>query len=105
MTCGRELVGAVKARGSHVDRVGLPVMPVGKPRDRLRARRPAARYAVADRRSKRFPGHPVSHPPAETPTLTGITAHPFALPFSMPATILAAHHSLFAVPNLAEWNA
>jgi hypothetical protein len=23
----------------------------------------------------------------------------------MPATILAAHHSLFAVPNLAEWNA
>jgi hypothetical protein len=140
MTCGRELVGAVKARGSHVDRVGLPVMPVserraatlaegpayfigravvgrltvdegepsrgeGKPRDRLRARRSAARYAVADRRSKRFSSHPVSHPPAETPTLAGTTAHHFSLPFPVPANILAARRSLFAIPNLTERSA
>src|SRR5918996_1655451 len=105
MTCGRELVGAVKARGSHVDRVGLPVMPEGKPRDRLRAGRSAARYAVADCRSKRLPSHPVSHPPAETPTLARITAHHFSLPFSVPANILAARRNLFAVPNLTERSA
>src|SRR5215217_9347538 len=139
MARGRKLLGAVQARGSHVDRVRLSVVPVGKrrattlaegpahfigravvgrltvdegepsrgkgePRDRLRARRPAARYTVADRRPQRLPGHPVSHPPAETPALAGITAHHFSLPFSVPATILAAHHSLFAVPNLAGWN-
>src|SRR5215213_4098856 len=139
MARGRKLLGAVQARGSHVDRVRLSVVPVGErraatlaegpahfigravvgrltvdegepsrgkgePRDRLRARRPAARYTVADRRSQRLPGHPVSHPPAETPTLAGITAHHYYLPFSVPATILAAHHSLFAVPNVAGCN-
>src|SRR5215211_4155775 len=140
MACGREFVGEIQARGSHVDRVELPVMPVGerraatlaegpahligraivgrltvdegeplrgegKPRDRLRARRPAARDTVADRRPKRLPGHPVPHPPAKTSTLVRIAAHPFSLPYSVSATILAARLNLFAVPNLTGWNA
>jgi hypothetical protein len=75
-------------------------MGEGKPRDQLRARRPAARDAVADRRPNRLPGHPVPHPSAKTSTLAGIAVHPFSLPFSVPATILAARRNLFAVPNL-----
>src|SRR5215211_8284724 len=140
MTCGREFVGTVQTRGSHVDRVGLLVVPVGerraatlaecpahlvrrtvvgrftvdegklsmgegKPRDRLCPGSPAARDAVAHYRRQRRSGYPVSHLPTETPTLVGITAHPFSLPYSVPTTILAARRSLFAVPNLTGWNA
>src|SRR5215213_5364094 len=113
MARGRKLLGAVQARGSHVDRVRLSVVPVGKrrattlaegpahfigravvgrltvdegepsrgkgePRDRLRARRPAARYTVAGRRPERLPGDAVAQPPAETRARAGITGQRFA---------------------------
>src|SRR5215203_5597061 len=102
MARGRKLLGAVQARGSHVDRVRLSVVPVGKrraatlaegpahfigravvgrltvdegepsrgkgePRDRLRARRPAARYTAADPRGSPATLYltlPQKHPPS-----------------------------------------
>ena len=70
-------------------------MGEGKPGDRLCPGSPAARYAVTDRGPQRPASHPVSHPPAETSALVGITAHPFSLLGS--ATILAAHRRVGSV--------